>query len=427
MLNYGRLSAAAASIGMLLAGMLTERAAHAAWDFVPALDLRAQGQDNPRYLPNNAPPALQQQSQNASSAIFDVGAEMATYTDRGSLVFAPDVIAYQYADKAYNDLESTDYYFSGSGQYKWAKAAAGFVAKFTHEHLAAAEFGSVDFNLDQPNPDTGDTGRVALIDQYRNFYYLSPYVVFDLSPRNALRFDFTNYDSSYSGGDLSFRTGYSDRLLTTTLQRNVDERTQVAAVMTIDEYHAGVNTNDFRTVTLMGTFVRPVNQLWTFNMGAGVLRSDYTVVDILNRATSSATTDYVINVGFRKRSERSNLNLDLSRDVFPSSNGYAVLRREIALAMNREFTQRLTMNVGFRLQETKTLGNLSSANDRNYGTVSMEWEWAIKPVLFLVAGLEWLSQEYPNDLVNRGQTDATSVTFGIRYRGLSKRNPPSTR
>ena len=67
---------------------------------------------------------------------------------------------------------------------------------------------------------------MALIDQYRNFDYLSPYVIFDLSPRNALRFDFTNYDTSYSGGDFSFRTGYSDRLLTTTLQRNVDERTQ---------------------------------------------------------------------------------------------------------------------------------------------------------------------------------------------------------
>ncbi len=229
MLNYGRLSAAAASIGMLLAGVLAERPAHAAWDFVPNLDLRAQGQDNPRYLPNNAPPPFQQQ--NASSAILDVSVEMATYTDRGSLIFDPDVIAYQYADKAYNDLESTDYYFTGSGQYKWKKAVAGFAARLTSEHLAAAEFGSVDFNLDQPNPDTGDTGRTAFIDQYRKFYWISPYVVFDISPRNALRFDFTNSDTSYSGGDLSFRTGYKDRLFTTTLQRNVDERTQVAAVM----------------------------------------------------------------------------------------------------------------------------------------------------------------------------------------------------
>jgi hypothetical protein len=59
--------------------------------------------------------------------------------------------------------------------------------------------------------------------------------------------------------------------------------------------------------------------------------------------------------------------------------------------------------------------------------VSMDWEWAIKPVLFLVAGFDWLTQEYPNDLLNRGQMDATSISLGVRYRGLSKRNPPSTR
>jgi hypothetical protein len=425
MLNVGRLSAAAVSIGMLLASSLGTRAAHAAWDFVPELDLRAQGQDNPRYIPDNSPPSVNKQS--AMSAIFDASLEMATYTDRGSLIFVPDVINYQYADKAFNDLEGTDYSFTGSGQYKWQKAVAGFVARFSHERLAGAEFNSVDFNLEQPNPDTGETGRVVFINQYRDFYWLSPYVQFDLSPRNVLRFDFANYDTTYTGGDLAFRTGYKDRQLATTLQRNVDERTQVAAVMTIDDYKAQVNTNDFRTVTLKGTFERPVNPLWSFNMGAGVLRSDYTVVDALNHTTTSATTDYVINVGFRKRSERSNMNFDLSRDVYPSSNGYSVIRRQVGLALIKQATPRLTMDMGFVYQETTTLGNLNATNDRNYGTVSMQWEWAIKPVLFLVGGFEWLTQEYPNDLLNRGQMDATSLTVGVRYRALSKRNPPATR
>ena len=75
----------------------------------------------------------------------------------------------------------------------------------------------------------------------------------------------------------------------------MDEQTQIAAVMTVEDYKADVNTNDFRTVTLEGTFQRPINPLWGFNMDAGVLRSDYTVVDVLNRATSGATTDYVVD------------------------------------------------------------------------------------------------------------------------------------
>jgi hypothetical protein len=414
-----------ASIGILFAASLAMPAAHAAWDFVPGLDIRARDEDNPLYLPD----ALSSLKQSGSSALLNMSVEMATYTDRGTLVFDPDVVIYKYAEKAFDDLNGTDWYFTGSGQYNWKTAQVGFDARFQRQRLATGEFGTINFNLDQPNPNTGDTGRVVFIDQYRSFYYLTPYVSFQLSPRNTLRFDLANNDTSYSGGDLSFRTGYKDRSLTTSLQRNVDEQTQVAAVMTVEDYAAQVNTNDFRTVTLAGTFQRPINPLWSFNMKAGVLRSDYTVVNVANQATSGATTDYVMTVGFRKRSERTDINFDLGRDVYPSSNGYTTLTREIRFAMNRKFTQRLEMNLGFSAAESKALGNLSASNDRHYGTVSMEFEWAIKPVLFLVSGLTYWTQDYPNDVLiqNRGTLDATSITLGVRYRGLSKRNPPKTR
>jgi hypothetical protein len=413
----------APSIGILLAGVFAMPAAHAAWDFVPNLDIRARQEDNPLYLPDN----LSSLKQSGSSALLDMSVEMATYTDRGTLVFDPDVIVSQYADKAFDALNGTEWFLPGNGQYRWRTAQAGFSASLRHERLASGEFGTVDFNLDQPDPDKGDTGRVVFIDQYRDFYYVSPYVAFELSPRNTLRFDLVNYNTSYSGGDLAFRTGYKDRSIVTSLQRNVDEQTQIAAVMTVEDYKADVNTNDFRTVTLAGTFQRPINPLWGFNMQAGVLRSDYTVVNVLNQATSGATTDYVITVGFTKRSERTNLNFDVGRDVYPSSNGYATVRRQVRFAVNRKFTQRLEMDVGFSLQESETLGNLNSTNNRNYGNVSMEFNWAIKPVLFLVAGLQYWTQEYPDDILNQGTMNATSISLGVRYRGLSKRNPPKTR
>src|SRR5262245_53073251 len=117
-LKYPCLSAS--SIGILLVGVLALPAAHAAWDFVPELDLRARTEDNPLYLPNN----FSSLQQNASSAVLDMSLEMATYTDRGTLVFDPDIVVYQYADKDFDDLEGTDWYLTGGGKYQWKTAQA---------------------------------------------------------------------------------------------------------------------------------------------------------------------------------------------------------------------------------------------------------------------------------------------------------------
>src|SRR5262249_8834253 len=153
-------------------------------------------------------------------------------------------------------------------------------------------------------------------------------------------------------------------------------------------YNADVNTNNFHTATIEGQFSHPINPLWTFNMTAGVLRSDFQVVNTLNRVTAGATTDYIVNLGFRKRSERSNLNADIGRDVYPSSNGYSSVRREARLYGEVDLSQRLGLDYGVLLQETKTLGNLNSTDDRNYADLELNLSWALKPVLFLVGGVE---------------------------------------
>jgi len=414
-----RFCARAASIGLLLTGVFAGPRADAAWDFVPDLNLRAQSEDNPFYIPDNLPG-----QQNASSAALDMSIDMATYNQRSLLVFEPRVIAYRYADNSYDALNGEDWRVRGNGEYQWTTVRAGFDADFRRLRIVTGEFGSIDYNLDTQAPDTGDTGRTALSNQYRKFYYLTPYVAFTLSPRNTLRLDATHSDVSYTGGDLSFRTGYNDTRYSATLQRNTDQQTQISAIMSVDEYNANVNTNDFHTVTVQGQFTRPINQVWSFNMAAGVLRSDYQVANVQDRVTAGATTDYIASLGFRKRSERTSLNADLARNVYPSSNGYSVVRREARLYGDRDLSQRFGLEYGVLFQETKTLGNLNSTDDRNYADLELNFTWAIKPVLFLVTGVEYQSQEFTNAVVNQGKTTATTFDIGVRYRGLSKRKPP---
>jgi hypothetical protein len=253
---------------------------------------------------------------------------------------------------------------------------------------------------------------------------VSPYLAFTLSPRNTLRIDIGDSAVSYSGGDLSFRTGFSDTRYSLTLQRNTDQQTQISAVMSVDSYNADVNTNDFHTVTIEGQFSRPINPLWSFLMTAGVLRSDYQVVNLQSKVAAGATTDYVASVGFKKRTQTGGLNADLARDVYPSSNGYEVVRREARLYGDAAFSQRFGLDYGVLLQHTDTLGGLNTTDTRDYVDLQLNLRWAIKPTLYFVAGVEYQTQEFTNDIVNRGRVTATTFDIGVRYKALSKRNPP---
>ena len=415
----GRFGARTASLALLLAGIFAGPSADAAWDFVPKLNLSARSEDNPYYVPDNLP-----SPGSASSATLDSSIQMANYNQRSLLLFEPRVIVYRYLDSANDALNGEDWYFRGSGNYQWTTITAGFGADYRRQKIATGEFGSFDYNLDTPNPDTGDTGRTVFPDQYRTFYSATPYVTFTLSPRNTLRLDVSHFNASYSGGNLAFRTGYGDTRYAATLQRNTDQQTQISAIMSVDDYNADINTNNFHTATIEGQFSHPINQLWSFNMTAGVLRSDFQVVNAVNRVSAGATTDYIVDVGFRKRSERSNLNAYIGRDVYPSSNGYSSVRRQATVYGEVEFTQRFGIDYGVLFQETKTLGNLNSTDDRNYSDLELNFKWALKPVLFLFTGIEYQYQEFPNDILNRGKMTATILNVGFGYRGLSKRKPP---
>jgi hypothetical protein len=418
----GRVRTRAASAGLWLVGLFAAQVAHAAWDFVPNLWLSARSETNPYYYPDNVPSLPQQ---NASSTALDMSVQMATYNQRSVLLFQPQVVFHRYLDSSNDNLNGEDYYFQGYGEYDWRTVKVGFDGDYRRQRIAVAEFGTINFNLDTQNQDTGDTGRTAFINQYRDFYYVSPYLSFTLSPRNTLRIDVGNSSVTYSGGDLAFRTGFSDTRYSATLQRNTDQQTQISAVMSVDNYNADVNTNDFHTVTIEGQFTRPINQLWSFLMTAGVLRSDYQVVNVQSRVTAGATTDYVASVGFKKRNETGGgLNADLARDVYPSSNGYEVVRREARVYGDANFSQRFGLDYGVLLQKTETLGGLNVTDNRDYIDLQLNFHWAIKPVLFLVAGIEYQDQEFTNDIVNKGRVSATTIDFGVRYRGLSKRNPP---
>ena len=411
-----QLGAAAALLGGIAVSPLTR----AAWDVVPEIELGVYTEDNPRMSSENF--VVTETDGNSTSLQLNAGLDIATISERSLLRFFPSITSYRYADESNADLESDDPAFMGAAEYRWETVTAGVIARYARERLLDSEFATVeaDNDPDTPDPDVGDTGRLIFIDENRERYAFSPYLAFNVSERNTFRLDVTRQEAKYSGGDLSFRTGYEDTFASASIIRNVDQRNSVSAIMSFEDYRADINDNSFKTATIEGAFTRPLTELWTFNFGVGVLRSDFVVVDALQRTEDGATTDYKARLGFRKRAERSRLNLDFSRNIYPGGSGYSTIRREARFYLDRRMTQRLTGRFRLLVQETETLAELSSVDNRDYVSGEIGFEWAFKPTIFIGGGFEYRAQEFTDDLVN-DKTNGRAVYISMGYRGRSRR------
>jgi hypothetical protein len=414
----GQRAASVGATGILFLGLLCPAAARAAWDFVPELGIAAQTEDNARLQPDT----LITDTSTSLSMNLDAAATIATFDERGFLSFTPRLITYSYSEESDSDLESTDWYFYGEGERSWQTVTAGFVADLSRERLLSSELASVDRDNDPDtdDPDTGDTGRLAFIDEERERYYLNPYMSFRVSERNFLRFDAIKYEHAYAGGDRVFRSGYENTRFALSLQRNVDERNLVSATMSLDTYESSETLNTTDTVTIEGAFARPLSQLWTLNLGVGVLRSDFEFDSIDQPFTQGADTDYLVRIAMRKRGERSRMNIDFTRNIYPSATGYAARQREARVYYDHALTKRLNVRFGLLLEENVAVGDVDPRGTREYARAEVGFEWAIRQVLFLETGYNYTSQDFPEDIIQQ-RTDSNAIYIGMSYRGLSRR------
>jgi hypothetical protein len=410
--------ASAGVCGVLFIGLLCPAPARAAWDVVPAAGLSAETEENPLLNPD----ILRTNMSTATSLVMGAGATIANFNERGFLSVEPSVVVYRYSDSTYSSLDGNDSFFRASGEYRWQTVSAGFNSNYSRERLLSSELVDVDpdGDPDTDDPDTGDTGRLVFIDEHRERFYANPYVRFRVSERNSLQFDVTTYDVAYSGGDLAFRTGYENTRFSAGIYRNPDERNLVSAVMSVETYQADGTRNTTDTVTIEGAFARPLTELWTLNLAAGVLRSEFEYLANTQQVTARATTDYTMRVGMRRRAQRSRMNLDFVRNVYPSASGFSSIRRELRMYYDRTLTQRVTARFGVRLNETKSLGDVNIQDNREYARAEIDFEWALKPVLFLQAGFGYTAQDFTEDLIPQ-KADSNSIYVGMTYRGLSRR------
>ncbi len=386
-----------------------------AWEFVPDVTFAVGADDNPRLDEPDLP-----DTGTARSAWIDARIGLSNVTERSSVFIEPRLRKDSYADREDEDLESDDAFLTLRAERRSARNGRfGLRSLLTRESILSSELlEAVPLDPDVTDPVPVETGVLADPEEHRKRVLLTPYVEAPLSERTSLLFDVRYQDVSYSGPPRSGRTDFRDTGFAAGIARNVNDRNRAEARLIVSSFEADFTSNETDSVGVEGAFIRELSSIWTFSLTTGVLRNE---IDFVRdgQPASDVDTSATLGLGFRKRTDIARLNLDLERLIAPTASGFLETRDQFRVALSRRMTERITADVGFRLMDSKTLGEID-AFDRQYARASFGIVWALRPQWALELGLDTIRQEFRNR--DNRDYDATSnrVRIGVTYRGLSR-------
>lgn len=387
--------------------------AHAAWEFLPEAELTVESNDNLRLRPETS------DIENASRSRLAARLRLSNFNERGNIFFEPRVRSDNYSEEENKDLGGTDVFLRGRGVYRWEKFLLGFRSDFDQQDVRDAEItDAIPEDPDIIDPIDPDTGLVSIIEQDRTRFSVSPYAEVELSERSSLLFESRIMEVTYSAAQQTGRSDFTDFEFAAGIVRRVDARNEVSARFFSSRYEADFTSNETETFGVQGNFRRPLGRGWIFDLTAGVNRSDYSYIETDTQQTVvNADTSFTYGLGFRQRTDRNTLNIDILRRNNPNATGFLTLRDEIRVLFRRAMTERLTGEMAVRTYRTQTLDDVVEDDQRDYFRVELQMQWAVAPRLFLTGGYALTTQEFQN-----APQDADSNMFfvGFQYRGLSR-------
>jgi len=392
---------------------LMAREAHGATDIVPQIRITAEANDNPRLRTDDTLPELRAST---SRLLAEARIGVTKYTERNEGTFEAALRSDAYAEAADEDLESTDLFLGGTGRWRWERSRLGITGDIAREKITGTEFlGAVD-----GDSDLDVDGVVLGFNETRTRATVSPYTEIDFGERSRVRLDLQAMDVSYrDDAPLSPRTDFTDWEAGGAYVRVLSPRTDLATRVFGGRYEAADGRNVTDTTGIELRLEREISDIWALTGGFGVERSDFAYVDAAGVFFSGTDDNAILDLSLRKETERSLLDLELSRRARPDSFGSVVIRNELAASLDRDLSPKVRGGVVFRAIESDALDVIP--DHREYGRVELRLQWTFRPLWSLVAGIE---HSYWRNVELDARASSDSATIGFNYRGRSRRTQP---
>jgi hypothetical protein len=379
-----RFNALSLAVLSVLAGASAADAAD--WEVQPRLEAGYQWDDNYRL-------SLPGSEIEVSGAMADAQLEIKALGPLVEFTFTPRVRATYFP----NDRdENSEDYFGRVELLQRGQTMEGTVRlDYAKEDVVSSEQPGTDIDSGLGEPGVGDSGSIFARNR-RQLISLRPSLSHELTQRHHMRYELAYTDIDYSTqtdpvtSPVAPQVGYTDAAAAVGWQFDFSQRSALTTRLRASRYEidVGEQRSDGQGVEFelasdatetLRTFVR-----------AGAQRTDLTLAS----GVEDEVTSWLAGAGLEWNAGLSQVFLDATRAVIPTSAGLVVERDQLRLRLDRAVSARFGVFFGARGIRDEALDDLSAFGGRKYATADLGLRWRMQQQLSLVASVDYTWQEF---------------------------------
>lgn len=396
-MNQSRVQALMCGAALALAA---GSAVAADWSVNPRIVLNAVWDDNRRLTP------IQGEEIEVYGAEINALVDFRAETQRSTFYFAPRVRTTFYPDE--RDLETTNWFAETGWETRGERSRGGFDATYARQETIGSYFPDADGGGGLGEPDPGEGIGNSALTNIETRTRIRPTASFDLTERFVLDLDVGFLDVQYDTQEANEREDFQSMFVRGALGYRLTPKQTIALRLEGGRYEPEDGESADSQVAELEWSNRVTETSRVYARG-GASRAQ--VTDALG--AQDWESGFSGGAGVRWDFEVTQVFVDATRSLDPSSSGRIVVRDQLRARIERQLSPVLTLMLGARGIRDDRPNDVANLQDRDYFTANAQLMWRFKRDWTLGGGYEFVWREEEND---PDAAIANRLNLGVTYK-----------
>lgn len=241
----------------------------------------------------------------------------------------------------------------------------------------------------------------------RNYVAANPYFDWQLTERSAMRLGYRLTDVRFSDAEGTGLVDYKEHFVSGSYSRQLSEKDSASISANMIRYRPDATTSEADTVQLVAGLTRKFSEATKGAVAAGVNRTDQTEAGV-----EDSSSGVILRAEIEQRSEISELDAVLSRDVAPSGIGRTLGTNQFRIRWLRKTAPTVDFVLDGEALRTRVLEGSDPATDRRYLQIALSLRWHWLEDWAIGGGYRYRRQKYDAE---SDSADSNAVFLGVSY------------